>query len=179
MINFLNKNNVRANPVFNIADKLIIASINENKLDSITFSTQDFSNSIPVIENKKFFTQNKTILLISLFILLIVVMVYFKFSKKKIILFTEFEKDFLNKLTSKKGKQLDIEALNYLLGLSKKSIEIQKKNRSEFLNKLDQKLRDLLHIEEVLIIRVRDEADKRIFLYQLNELFFDQINKLL
>jgi hypothetical protein len=179
LINFLNKNNVRANPVFNIADKLIIASINENKLDSITFSTQDFSNSIPVIENKKFFTQNKTILLISLFILLIVVIVYFKFSKKKIILFTEFEKDFLNKLTSKKGKQLDIEALNYLLGLSKKSIEIQKKNRSEFLNKLDQKLRDLLHTEEVLIIRVRDEADKRIFLYQLNELFFDQINKLL
>ena len=179
LINFLNKNNVRANPVFNIADKLIIASINENKLDSITFSIQDFSISTPVIENANLFTQTKTILLISLFILLIVVIVYFKFSKKKIIIFTEFEKDFLNKLTSKKGKQLDIETLNYLLGLSKKSIEIQKKNRSEFLNKLDQKLRDLLHTEEVLIIRVKDEADKRIFLYQLNELFFDQINKLL
>jgi hypothetical protein len=178
LINFLNKNNVRANPVFNIDDKLIIASINENKLDSITFSIQDFLNIIPVIESKTLFTQKKTTLSISLLILLIVVIFYFKFSKKKTIIFSDFEKAFLNKLASKRGKQLDIEALNYLLGLSKKSIEIQKKNRSEFLNKLDQKLRDLLHTEEVLIIRVKDEADKRIFLYKLNELFFDQINKL-
>jgi hypothetical protein len=131
-----------------------------------------------VIESKTLFTQKKTTLSISLLILLIVVIFYFKFSKKKTIIFSDFEKAFLNKLASKRGKQLDIEALNYLLGLSKKSIEIQKKNRSEFLNKLDQKLRDLLHTEEVLIIRVKDEADKRIFLYKLNELFFVQINKL-
>ena len=179
LINFLNKNNVRSNPVFNIADKIIIASINEKRLDSIPFSIQRFSNTIPIIEKVSFFSQNKIIIFIGILILLIVVaLIYFSYSKKQTILFTEFEKDFLNKLTSKKGKQLDIETLNYLLGLSKKSIEIQKKNRSEFLNKLDQKLRDLLHTEEVLIIRVKDEADKRIFLYQLNESFFDQINKL-
>ena len=175
----MNKNNVRSNPVFNIADKIIIASINEKRLDSIPFSIQRFSNTIPIIEKVSFFSQNKIIIFIGILILLIVVaLIYFSYSKKQTILFTEFEKDFLNKLTSKKGKQLDIETLNYLLGLSKKSIEIQKKNRSEFLNKLDQKLRDLLHTEEVLIIRVKDEADKRIFLYQLNESFFDQINKL-
>jgi mRNA-degrading endonuclease YafQ of YafQ-DinJ toxin-antitoxin module len=111
-------------------------------------------------------------------VLIIGIAFYFKFSKKPVILFSEFEKQFLKKLLSKSGKQLDIDSLNYLLGLSKKSVEIQKKNRSEFLNKLDQKLRELLNTEDVLIIRVKDESDKRIFLYQLNEAFFDQINKL-
>jgi predicted ribosome-associated RNA-binding protein Tma20 len=79
----------------------------------------------------------------------------------------------------KQGYQIDIESLNYILGLSKKSIEIQKKNRSEFLNKLNQKIKEVLSTEENIIIRVKDEEDKRVFVYQLNPIFFTQVQELL
>lgn len=178
LTNFFNKFNVRNNPVVNIDDKLIIAHILENKIDSVSFSINNFSDIAPILNDNKQFSRNWIFLILGLVVLIIGIAFYFKFSKKPVILFSEFEKQFLKKLLSKSGKQLDIDSLNYLLGLSKKSVEIQKKNRSEFLNKLDQKLRELLNTEDVLIIRVKDEADKRIFLYQLNEAFFDQINKL-
>ena len=179
LTNFFNKFNVRNNPVVNIDDKLIIAHILENKIDSVSFSINNFSDVAPILNDNRQFSRNWIFLILGLVLLIIVIAFYFKFSKKPVILFSEFEKQFLKKLLSKSGKQLDIDSLNYLLGLSKKSVEIQKKNRSEFLNKLDQKLRELLNTEDVLIIRVKDESDKRIFLYQLNEAFFDQINKLL
>jgi hypothetical protein len=178
LTNFFNKFNVRNNPVVNIDDKLIIAHILENKIDSVSFSINNFSDVAPILNDNRQFSRNWIFLILGLVLLIIVIAFYFKFSKKPVILFSEFEKQFLKKLLSKSGKQLDIDSLNYLLGLSKKSVEIQKKNRSEFLNKLDQKLRELLNTEDVLIIRVKDESDKRIFLYQLNEAFFDQINKL-
>jgi len=178
LTNFFNKFNVRNNPVVNIDDKLIIAHILENKIDSVSFSINNFSDIAPILNDNKQFSRNWIFLILGLVVLIIGIAFYFKFSKKPVILFSEFEKQFLKKLLSKSGKQLDIDSLNYLLGLSKKSVEIQKKNRSEFLNKLDQKLRELLNTEDVLIIRVKDESDKRIFLYQLNEAFFDQINKL-
>jgi hypothetical protein len=179
LTNFFNKFNVRNNPVVNIDDKLIIAHILENKIDSVSFSINNFSDIAPILNDNRQFSRNWIFLILGLVVLIIGIAFYFKFSKKPVILFSEFEKQFLKKLLSKSGKQLDIDSLNYLLGLSKKSVEIQKKNRSEFLNKLDQKLRELLNTEDVLIIRVKDESDKRIFLYQLNEAFFDQINKLL
>jgi hypothetical protein len=178
LTNFFNKFNVRNNPVVNIDNKLIIAHILENKIDSVSFSINNFSDIAPILNDNKQFSRNWIFLILGLVVLIIGIAFYFKFSKKPVILFSEFEKQFLKKLLSKSGKQLDIDSLNYLLGLSKKSVEIQKKNRSEFLNKLDQKLRELLNTEDVLIIRVKDESDKRIFLYQLNEAFFDQINKL-
>ena len=178
LTNFFNKFNVRNNPVVNIDDKLIIAHILENKIDSVSFSINNFSDIAPILNDNKQFSRNWIFLILGLVVLIIGIAFYFKFSKRPVILFSEFEKQFLKKLLSKSGKQLDIDSLNYLLGLSKKSVEIQKKNRSEFLNKLDQKLRELLNTEDVLIIRVKDESDKRIFLYQLNEAFFDQINKL-
>jgi len=87
--------------------------------------------------------------------------------------------DFLKKLLIKEGKQIDIESLNYLLGLSKKSLEIQKKNRSEFLNKLNQKIKEVLYTDENVIIRVKDEDDKRVFVYQLNPIFFTQVQELI
>ena len=79
----------------------------------------------------------------------------------------------------KQGHQIDIESLNYSLGISKKSIEIQKKNRSEFLNKLNQKFKELLNTEDNIIIRVKDEEDKRVFVYQLNPIYFNQVQDLL
>ena len=91
----------------------------------------------------------------------------------------EFEKEFLNKLLNKKGKFIDIETLNYVLGLSKKSPEIQKKNRSEFLNKLNHKLKDVFSTDDTIIIRVKDEEDKRVFVYQLSVEYFEKIEELL
>ena len=91
----------------------------------------------------------------------------------------DFEKEFIMKLISQKGAIINIENLNYLLGLSKKSIEIQKKNRSEFLNKLNQKLKDVLNTDDNIIIRIKEEEDKRVFVYQLNLEYFEKIKELL
>lgn len=99
--------------------------------------------------------------------------------KKNLLALNEFESIFINKLLIKQGHQIDIESLNYILGLSKKSIEIQKKNRSEFLNKLNQKFKELLNTEDNIIIRVKDEEDKRVFVYQLNPAYFNQVQDLL
>ena len=82
-------------------------------------------------------------------------------------------------ISNKKGRFIDIESLNYILGLSKKSPEIQKKNRSEFLNKLNQKLKEVFNTDDTVIIRVKDEEDKRVFVYQLNLEYFEKIEELL
>ncbi len=177
--NFFNKTSLRLNSAFSIGNKIFVSNITNNSIDSISFQKDNFSNeALPVFKIKKYLSTS-SIILIALIIISILGLIYYKLARKKIILFTEFEKEFLKILLGKKGKQVDIESLNYLLGLSKKSIEIQKKNRSEFLNKLDHKLKELLNSEEVIIIRVKDDSDKRIFLYQLHEGFFEQVNKLL
>lgn len=177
--NFFNKTSLRYNSSFSISDKIYVSNLTNNQIDSISFQKNNFSNeALPVFEIKKTIS-TFNIILFAIIIISILGLIYYKLASKKIILFTEFEKEFLKILLGKKGKRVDIESLNYLLGLSKKSIEIQKKNRSEFLNKLDHKLKDLLNSEEMIIIRVKDDSDKRIFLYQLHEGYFDQINKLI
>ena len=177
--NFFNKTSLRYNSSFSISDKIYVSNLTNNQIDSISFQKNNFSNeALPVFEIKKTIS-TFNIILFAIIIISILGLIYYKLASKKIILFTGFEKEFLKILLGKKGKRVDIESLNYLLGLSKKSIEIQKKNRSEFLNKLDHKLKELLNSEEMIIIRVKDDSDKRIFLYQLHEGYFDQINKLI
>ena len=58
-------------------------------------------------------------------------------------------------------------------------LEIQKKNRSEVLNKLNQKLKEVFNTDDTVIIRVKDEEDKRVFVYQLNLEYFEKIEELL
>lgn len=179
LLNFFNKNKIRESSAYHDG-KFIYTYFNEEKLlDSIDLNLSSFT----LINSKDFkstFNKNIALILTSILLVFIVLfLVYKKKRKKNKLELNDFELDFLKKLLIKEGKQIDIESLNYLLGLSKKSLEIQKKNRSEFLNKLNQKIKEVLYTDENVIIRVKDEDDKRVFVYQLNPIFFTQVQELI
>lgn len=179
LLNFFNKNKIRESSAYH--DGTLIYAFNnvDQSVDSIKLELENFS----------IFYQNKNISKFKLYIIPIIIFIISlttfllivnkRNKKKNLLALNEFESIFINKLLIKQGYQIDIESLNYILGLSKKSIEIQKKNRSEFLNKLNQKIKEVLSTEENIIIRVKDEEDKRVFVYQLNPIFFTQVQELL
>ena len=176
LLNFLNKNKIREASYYEINNKLYVYNFANSTIDSIAFKDNDF---ISLSQNSNF-SQYKIIMIVFGF-LIIGLVIYYVLRKKNEsgIDINEFEKEFIMKLISKKGSIINIENLNYLLGLSKKSIEIQKKNRSEFLNKLNQKLKDVLNTEDNIIIRIKEEEDKRVFVYQLNLEYFEKIEALM
>jgi hypothetical protein len=172
----LNKNKVREASYFEINNKLYVYNSVNSTIDSIEFKDNDFTS----LSKNSSYSNYKNLIIVCIF-LIIVFIIYYLFRKKNKsgIDINDFEKEFIMKLISQKGAIINIENLNYLLGLSKKSIEIQKKNRSEFLNKLNQKLKDVLNTEDNIIIRIKEEEDKRVFVYQLNLEYFEKIEELL
>lgn len=178
LLNFVNKNKIRDASYFEVLNTLFVYNENNDILDSIKLDKNEFTI---IKENNNYLNSDSLIIVIITFILLIVILIYRNRQKKNSTTFefNEFEKEFLNKLLNKKGKFIDIETLNYILGLSKKSPEIQKKNRSEFLNKLNHKLKEVFSTDDTIIIRVKDDEDKRVFVYQLNVEYFEKLEELL
>jgi len=178
LLNFVNKNKIRDASYFEVLNTLFVYNENIDILDSIKLDKNEFTI---IKENNNYLNSDSLIIVIITFILLIVILIYRNRQKKNSTTFefNEFEKEFLNKLLNKKGKFIDIETLNYILGLSKKSPEIQKKNRSEFLNKLNHKLKEVFSTDDTIIIRVKNEEDKRVFVYQLNVAYFEKLEELL
>jgi hypothetical protein len=176
LLNFINKQKINEASYFENSGMLYVFNLNTFIIDSIYFNDNDFS----VLSQNAYQLGDYKFITILLAILLIIGIVVFYVSsrkKKSSLEMNEFEKEFIKKLTNKKGAVIDINNLNYLLGLSKKSIEIQKKNRSEFLNKLNQKLKEVLNTQENVIIRIKDEEDKRVFIYKLDEAYFEKIEE--
>ncbi|HEY6082318.1 MAG TPA: hypothetical protein VIU45_02600, partial [Chitinophagaceae bacterium] len=66
---------------------------------------------------------------------------------------------------SKKGSGLSVVEINSLLGLSKKTAEIQKKNRSEKINHINNKFKIVFNTGQDLIQSIRSEDDKRYINY--------------
>jgi hypothetical protein len=81
------------------------------------------------------------------------------------------EMDLIEKINqiSLDGKSLSVEDVNQILGLSKKSLEIQKKIRTETINRINQKFRNKFSTDEDLIIRLRTEEDRRFYRYIVKE----------
>ena len=179
LLNFFNKNKIRESSAYH--DGTLIYAFNnvDQSVDSIKLDLENFSI---VYQNNNVFTFRVYIIAIIFFIISLTAFLLIVNKRKKkmnLLALNEFESIFINNLLIIHGHQMDIESLNYILGLSKKSIEIQKKNRSEFLNKLNQKFKELLNTEDNIIMRVKDEEDKRVFVYQLNPAYFNQVQDLL
>jgi hypothetical protein len=85
--------------------------------------------------------------------------------------FKSIELDLIEKIykRSLEGKSYSVEDINAALGLSKKSLEIQKKIRTETLNRINHRFKILFDTEEDLIERVRLEEDRRFYKYIINE----------
>lgn len=69
---------------------------------------------------------------------------------------------------SLQGKTCSIDTINGLLGVTNKSLEIQKRQRSDSLNAINKKLSLLLGTDTEAIVRTRSTFDRRSFEYAVN-----------
>jgi hypothetical protein len=84
--------------------------------------------------------------------------------------FNQIELELIKKLVGEqeKSKTLSVEEINSALGLSKKTLEIQKKIRTETINRINHKFKIIFNSSEELIERVRLEEDRRYYMYRIN-----------
>ena len=61
-----------------------------------------------------------------------------------------------------------MEQLNYILGLEKKNMQVQKKNRSSIISSINIKFKSEYNLNDELIQRIKDNNDARNINYQIN-----------
>ena len=85
--------------------------------------------------------------------------------------FKSIELDLIEKIYSRtlEGKSYSVEDINAALGLSKKSLEIQKKIRTETINRINHRFKIIFNSEDELIERIRLEEDRRFYKYIISE----------
>jgi len=85
--------------------------------------------------------------------------------------FNTIESTLINNLIekSKIDSYLTVEELNSILGIKKKTIEIQKRVRTEAINRINHKFNINFNLETKFIERTRSVDDKRYFNYIINQ----------
>lgn len=85
--------------------------------------------------------------------------------------FNQIEIELIKKLTNGQVEPtaLSVEEINAVLGLSKKTLEIQKKIRTETINRINHKFKITFNSNDELIERVRLEEDRRYYMYTINK----------
>lgn len=84
--------------------------------------------------------------------------------------FNFIEISLINKLIEKSSidSHLSVDEFNSLLGIKKKTIEIQKRVRTEAINRINHKFNVNFNLETVFIERIRSVDDRRYFNYVIN-----------
>jgi hypothetical protein len=85
--------------------------------------------------------------------------------------FSSIESALINKLIEKSSNDshLTVDELNSLLGIKKKTIEIQKRVRTEAINRINHKFNVNFNQETIFIERTRSVEDRRYFNYTINQ----------
>jgi len=85
--------------------------------------------------------------------------------------FNSIEINLINKLIEKSNidSHLSVDELNNILGIKKKTIEIQKRVRTEAINRINHKFNINFNLETKFIERTRSNDDKRYFNYIINK----------
>ena len=85
--------------------------------------------------------------------------------------FKSIELDLIEKIYNRslEGKSYSVEDINAALGVSKKSLEIQKKIRTETINRINHRFKIIFNSEDELIERIRLEEDRRFYKYMISE----------
>lgn len=95
-----------------------------------------------------------------------------EFDNKFDPLFSPLEIDLIKQILQKstKGDKTGCSSddINHMLGLKKKSLEIQKKARTEAISRINQKYKSQFSTQEDLIVRIRTEEDRRFYRYIVN-----------
>jgi hypothetical protein len=74
-----------------------------------------------------------------------------------------------------KGSLISTKLINKIIGVQNKDTMTQNKNRSDYFLKINQKFKFATHKELPLIIKTRDELDKRQFNYGLQEVYMSEL----
>jgi hypothetical protein len=74
-----------------------------------------------------------------------------------------------------KGSFISTKLINKIIGVQNKDTMTQNKNRSDYFLKINQKFKFATHKELPLIIKTRDDLDKRQFNYGLQEAYLNEL----
>ena len=77
------------------------------------------------------------------------------------------------------GKQMDIDSINKILGVGRKEVTVQKTRRSTAISKINESFAICLKLKNPLIVRHRNDDDKRSFTYQMADEHLERIGKYL
>ncbi len=85
--------------------------------------------------------------------------------------YSEIDRQLIELIYSKckKGNSASVEDVNNCLGISKKTIEIQKRVRTEVINRLNHKFKIICDTPDNIINRIRSDEDRRYFRYIIND----------
>ncbi len=133
----------------------------------------------------------------NVFVLLIAILLYTlynkRFKRKKLplevqsILYKNFfsaltivEKELIQAIVQLqiKNEQISIKSINKIIGVHQKDTITQNKSRSDIFLRINQKFKLATRESELLIVKQREESDKRQYNYNINMEFIKQIEKL-
>ena len=77
------------------------------------------------------------------------------------------------------NEQISIKAINKIIGVQQKDTITQNKSRSDYFLRINQKFKLAIRASELLIVKQREETDKRIYNYNINPDFIDSIKTLI
>jgi hypothetical protein len=77
------------------------------------------------------------------------------------------------------NEQISIKAINKIIGVQQKDTITQNKSRSDYFLRINQKFKLATRSSELLIVKQREETDKRIYNYNINPDFIDSIKTLI
>jgi hypothetical protein len=159
-----------------------IATGSNRKVSSFKFNKTDFQ-----LTDQKIFKKDYTyiyliasVALLLLFTLILlklglikskIISVFKKTSIKNDLAFNEIEKSLIELLISKtdKNQYCDAEEVNMVLGLAKKSLEVQKKLRTEYIHRINHKFKVNFNAGNDLIERHKTEEDRRFLKYGISK----------
>lgn len=136
--------------------------------------------------------------LVKIFIVLMVILVYYLYNKKikkknnpielQSILYKNFysalnviEKELIHSIYQLQinKEQISIKAINKIIGVQQKDTITQNKSRSDCFLRINQKFKLATRANDSLIVKQREETDKRIYNYNINPIFITEIKQLI
>jgi len=167
--------------------KVFYSFNNDTTLRSFIISMNDFKEEPYLLYNPEKNENYIWVIIIGLIILATLTFLFTKRHRKKLPAntqkeetyiidlnnnnFTEIEKILIYKLIEKSNldSHLTVDELNTILGIKKKTIEIQKRVRNEAIHRINHKFNVNFNQETTFIERIRSIDDKRYFNYKIKK----------
>jgi hypothetical protein len=166
-------------------------NFDDSNIDSIKINLADFTETLsPIYIRQPYITFNYIYLMIGIIIFIALILFLSKYFHKKPFgnkyisnnniknsneteVFTLIEKLLISNIINNQielGKKTSVYEVNKILGISNKSIDVQKRKRSDTISSINEKFVLIVNINEYkLIKRARTDFDKRIYDFYISE----------